>query len=221
MLSTREMFQQLEKKPELYYEFHRVINKKLDYLEARIGYRPIWLPKPHEADENAIKNVAQYNLKDLFLRKNEMLLEYDSHETFMWIGNEELIARREENRIVMLNPAINKVQSWYDIKHAKTNKHQGVKAYNSKFLCDREYAELEVFNHGIGILDPRYAHGRMFMFHRFEDEIGESKDELTNIVKLQVDRFPRPRGFYKLEIHGYPISESDLRHEPKVIRDKL
>ena len=143
-----------------------------------------------------------------------------------WIG-----CLRIDRKIIFENPyALSRLKNPSSLSRPKVQSWGGPiilpysKHYNgsgnpnaSKYIkgINRKAAEMAVFNHGIGYLDPNSPHNRMYLFLAFTDTIGYDRlSNPTNIIRIQVDRQPSLRKGgkgYVSGIHGNPITETELK----------
>ena len=173
-------------------------------------------------------------LSTFFRRHIDIWLEYNgcSDLLFSKSNNCWVTAARVPNRIAVHNPESEKIESWSRIESVSKWRCDHFRDANapkkSKFNGNLSYVlpiEFAAFNNGIGLLVKRDL---MRIYLGFEEPIGKSaKGKLQKYICLECKRIRRrqntkakdPKKIYgfKVEIHGYPVSESDIRKDFKGI----
>jgi hypothetical protein len=110
------------------------------------------------------------------------------------------------------------VQSWKDLNISTYDKHRPKtkNSHGSKYLSLDAITEIETktFISGKGFLYSENQTERLFLYHAFDDFVGEIKKKKTKTKfhKLIVDRV-RENNTTRLYCHGYPISEQEFKEE--------
>jgi len=223
MYSTRQLFGRLKNHPEEYPLFFKKLSAKLSLMSISEKF---FLPTPDEITPEALENVLSYPLDSFFKRSHELRLSNGLSEDFIFDTSYDSFtdAIRFKNKIILYNSSLDKVQSWYNPRLDVTSKHEIGFSGSSVYFkgSSRKNIEFEVFNKGVGFIDPRSPSNRLYLFHAFDLNIGVSKREKTNIVKLQIDRVKRS-GSYACVVHGYPILRRELtyRSVPPIMKSLL
>jgi len=224
---------------ELYREIYSHLERRWDrisdsLLELNSYWHAIPYPESEQLTEEEIKLMKMFTGRDVdvifsHLEKEDKL---DSNILkLVKLGSKQPIpVYRKDGKITFRNPApkIGKkkaidddrglVQVWRNpiVNHDYKKHHRGSRQVGSKYFkeIDRETIELAVFNHGLGVIKYRGIISSLYLHLAFNENIGydDSKPDSpkTNLVRVQVDRMPKSKGYY-CSLHGNPISESELR----------
>jgi hypothetical protein len=230
------------------------LQKKIERLNGRnTGFN---IDPFHRYDATTIVQLLELPYPDLeILARSDFAIEnyyreksnlFDHESIFVEESRESIPCAKFAHKIVLQSDGKN-YESWSRLSFLTgaagskgTKKHiYAPKNKFSMFLKGFGYNEAErtaIFN-GSGLLEnPK----RLFMYARFEDEIGVSRSSKygalkTAIIKVQVDRVLRPKRKYRsstgkelsrsqgyqLEIHGYPICEGELEDDFPEAKNKI
>jgi hypothetical protein len=224
---------------ELYQQIYSQLEKKYDRISNRFPeLNSIWhsipYPESEQLTEEEIELMKMFVGRDIdvifsYLERESKLdldilrLVKDGETTPLptFRKNGEIIFRNPVPRIGKKRATTNKeglVQVWTrpEINHKYKKHTPSSRIPASKYFADvnRDCIELIAFNQGLGIVKNGNQITRCLLYLAFNQNIGyvDSKPNSpkTNLVRLQVDRSPKSKGYF-CSIHGNPISENELR----------
>ena len=212
--------------PSLYYKLREKgerIKTNQDIEEKEINfYQHLCLPKE-------INNLSQLSSEDMkLLLKKEINIKFElmkregKLEKIIWDKDENdwFESYRVPGKLVFLNQHIStrnrrKIQVYssptpisYQYNKHCPNSSGSASKFNKGI--NPEEVDLLVFNNGVGHLDITQPEEFLFMYLKFSEEIGTTKDKKpTQYVKAHIKNCRFSKGYIQ-EIHSFPVSEKEI-----------
>lgn len=203
------------------------IHRKRTRFMKRYGINlPEWDETIKAVPEQIGSFQAQEDFRLLLKRDVEISYEMLPHQEAIYCVNKKLLVpiARNKGRLLMKNPLKPKadgslpIESWAraSSKSKSYNMHLSTSTApkKSKYLrgINVEKIEYKLFDSAAGVL---VAADRLFLYGYFDAPIGLLPDKRkTQYVVMQCERMKRNKGRgYFVEIHSYPMSESQVRRD--------
>lgn len=219
----------IEEAFELYSLFHHLLKEKGEKINTSPDLREKNIKfSQHKSIPSELEGFEQLNhdeIKLLLMKeinlKFELIRRERKLENIIWEPNknEWFESYRILDKLVYLNPNISKgrrkiqvyskpvsISSSYK-KHLANSRSSASKFYKGVNI---EEIDLLSFNQGSGHLDTVQPDNILFLYLKFENEIGITKDNKpTRYVKTHIENCRHSKSYHQ-EIHSYPVDEKEI-----------